>query len=92
MIFENNGDPTYLITSADLMERNLDRRVEVGTTIFDPLIQQELKTIFELYWSDNQKARVIDKKQKNKYRKVSESDVLIQAQREMYRYYANKLI
>ncbi len=92
MIFENNGDPTYLITSADLMERNLDRRVEVGTTIFDPLIQQELKTIFELYWSDNQKARVIDKKQKNKYRKVGESDVLIQAQREMYRYYANKLI
>lgn len=92
MIFENNGAPTYLITSADLMERNLDRRVEVGTTIFDPLIQQELKTIFELYWSDNQKARVIDKKQKNKYRKVGESDVLIQAQREMYRYYANKLI
>lgn len=92
MIFENNGNPTYVITSADLMERNLDRRVEVGTTIFDPSIQQELKTIFEIYWSDNQKARIIDKKQKNKYRKVGESDVLIQSQGEMYRYYSNKLL
>lgn len=92
MIFENNGNSTYLITSADLMERNLDRRVEVGTTIFDPSIQNELKTIFDMYWSDNQKARIIDKKQKNKYRKVGESDVLIQAQREMYRYYSNKLL
>lgn len=92
MIFENNGKPTYLITSADLMERNLDRRVEVGATIFDPSIQQELKTIFDIYWSDNQKARIIDKKQKNKYRKVGSSDVLIQSQREIYRYYSNKLM
>jgi polyphosphate kinase len=67
MIFENNGNPLYYISSFDWMERNLDKRIEVGAPIYDRVLQNELQTIFGLQWSDNQKSRVIDKKLKNKH-------------------------
>jgi polyphosphate kinase len=41
------------IGSADLMERNLDRRVEVTVPIEDPRLQAELVEAFEITWSDD---------------------------------------
>jgi len=66
-IFHNNGDPRVTISSADWMTRNIERRVEVGCPIYDPAIQQQIIHIFNLQWSDKTKARIIDKKQHNKY-------------------------
>ncbi len=66
LIFHNNGDEKYFITSSDLMTRNLERRVEVGVPIFDKEIQSELRNIFDLQWKDNVKARVLDKSLSNK--------------------------
>ena len=40
--FENDGDPDLLIGSADLMERNLDRRVEVLCHVRDPALRKRL--------------------------------------------------
>jgi polyphosphate kinase len=91
MIFENNGHPKYIMTSADLMERNLDKRIEVGTPILDPDIQQEFRTIFDIQWKDNQKTRIIDKKQRNKYRKTIDGDDPVRAQTALYEYYRDKL-
>ena len=42
------------------MTRNLDRRVEVATPIYDPEIKQELIDFFNLQWKDNTASRILD--------------------------------
>jgi len=44
---------TLLIGSADLMERSLDRRVEVLTPVRDPLLQSRLLEVLELCFADD---------------------------------------
>jgi polyphosphate kinase len=90
LIFENNGNPLYYISSADWMERNLDKRIEVGAPILDEALQQELQTIFGIQWSDNQKSRVVDKKLKNEYR-TNELETPIRSQMALYEFYKNLL-
>ena len=58
--FENDGDPTVLIGSADLMRRNLDRRVEVLAPVDDPALIARLRgEILQTYLDDNVKARLM---------------------------------
>ena len=55
--FENDGDPDLLIGSADLMERNLDRRVEALCFVRDPEIAHRLRhTVLETCLNDNSRA------------------------------------
>ncbi len=46
-------DPTY-ISSADLMTRNLDRRIELMTPIHDPELNERILHILHLQLADNQ--------------------------------------
>lgn len=68
-VFHNNGEPKYFISSADLMTRNIDFRVEVTTPIYDKSLQQVVQDVLDIQWCDNVKARVLDSKQSNQYRK-----------------------
>lgn len=86
MIFGNNGKPLYFLTSADWMERNLDKRIEVGCPVLSENLQRELDLIFNYQWRGNNKARIIDKKQKNKYREIGNNHSF-HYQEEMYKYY-----
>jgi len=54
-IFGRQDDPDFSIFlgSADLMERNLDRRVEVTVPIENPRLQSDLVEAFEITWRDD---------------------------------------
>ncbi len=51
--FHNNGDTLHFIGSADLMERNLDNRIEVVVPIKEHHIKQELDVVLEHLMRDN---------------------------------------
>jgi polyphosphate kinase len=86
MIFHNNGDELYLISSADWMERNLDRRIEIACPIYDKGIQKEIKDLINIQLKDNVKARVINEEQDNAY-VSSGSKEKIRAQFALHEYY-----
>lgn len=64
-IFHNGGARRYFISSADMMTRNIDYRVEVTCPVYDRDAQIMLDTIIEAQWRDNVKARVLDKNMSN---------------------------
>ncbi|RBP33184.1 polyphosphate kinase [Oceanihabitans sediminis] len=87
-IFCNNNDPKVYISSADWMTRNIDHRVEVSCPIYDEDIKQELIDTFNICWSDNVKARILNEKQNNKYKRNNKPKV--RSQFETYNYYLKK--
>ena len=50
--FENAGAPEFYMGSADMMRRNLLRRVEVITRVTDPKIQVELQEVLDACLAD----------------------------------------
>ena len=87
--FHNGGNELFFIGSADWLVRNLDRRVEVTTPIYDSEIQDNMREFLELQLKDNVKARVIDEKGKNKY--VLKKGKKIRSQIEQYNYFKSLL-
>lgn len=55
-VFGRGSDAKYFIASADLMTRNLRRRVEIACPIFAPAIQDQLRYLLDLQLQDNAKA------------------------------------
>jgi polyphosphate kinase len=58
--FVNGGHPKVYIGSADFMERNLDRRVEVLCPIIDPAMADHLRSVvLAAYLRDSYRGRVL---------------------------------
>ena len=55
-VFENGGNPEVLIGSADLMPRNIDKRVELTTPVKDARISARIQDILLNEWEDNQQS------------------------------------
>ncbi len=88
-IFYNHGFPKVYIGSADWMKRNLSRRIEVITPIYNEKIKQEILDIINIQLKDNVKARIIDRYDKNHYIK-DKNHQQIQSQLETYKYLKEK--
>jgi polyphosphate kinase len=71
LVFRNGGSPRYFLSSADFLPRNFDSRFEIVCPIYDPVLQQQLQQCLDIQWSDNTKARVLDKKLANQLVKSS---------------------
>jgi polyphosphate kinase len=88
-VFHNNGDELFFISSADWMTRNLDYRVEVAAPVYNESLKKELKNIVSFALRDNVKARVVNQKQNNAFRKGNGSKPF-RSQIELHKYYAEK--
>lgn len=86
----NGGKPQSWIMSADLMTRNLDRRVEVGIPIRDKQIYATLEDYFAIQWNDNAKARIIVPPFDNSYVPHREGEPEHRSQTELYHYFESK--
>lgn len=86
-IFCNGGKERCYISSADWMERNLRRRIEVACPIYDEKTVKRLKQILSFQWKDNVKARIHDQNKNNPYKKRAEGEELIRSQNETYDYF-----
>jgi polyphosphate kinase len=92
LVFCNEGDELYFISSADWMPRNLDRRIEVTAPIYSPEIKQELKDIIEIQLRDNAKARIINEAQDNPYKPGNPGEMSFRSQEITYQYYKKLLM
>lgn len=66
-MFANDGNPSVYISSADMMTRNIDHRVEVSLPIYDEKIKRQIIDILRLQSNDNCHARIIDEAHSNSY-------------------------
>jgi polyphosphate kinase len=82
-VFHNNGQPEVFMGSADWMNRNVYRRIEVCFPIYDSAIKQELLSMINIQLSDNVKARWIDSESYNA--PVAATGAAIRSQEAIYK-------
>ncbi|MDO5018107.1 MAG: polyphosphate kinase 1 [Lagierella massiliensis] len=80
-IFGDNED--IYIGSADLMTRNLVRRVEVIVPIYDEFIKNKIIEYMDIQWKDNTKARIMNSEGVYEKIPVEEGEELIDSQSKM---------
>jgi polyphosphate kinase len=88
-IFGNDGNEEMYLSSADLMTRNFEHRVEVGFPVLDKDVRQEIRDIVDFQLQDNVKARDITKLNNNKYHK-NKLTTKVRAQVQTYNYLKTK--
>jgi len=91
-IFHNKGNEDIYMGSADLMTRNLERRVEVLFPVNNEIHKREILDIINIYLADNMKATYINEKLENVPIKKLLSAEAIQSQVKVREYLKNRAI
>ncbi|MCE1190009.1 MAG: polyphosphate kinase 1 [Ignavibacteria bacterium] len=61
LYFYNNGAEDVFLSSADMMQRNLDRRVEVAFPVLEADFKQQIiNKVIKIFLADNEKARSLN--------------------------------
>ena len=84
-IFENGGDKKVYISSADLMTRNLDNRVEVACPIYQKNLKKQILDTIKISLNDNVKSRLINLNKQNEF--VENKNKKIRSQWDTYDYF-----
>jgi polyphosphate kinase len=77
--FGSGEDVSIYISSADLMTRNTEKRVEVASPIVNPILKKKILSMLNIMLNDNVKARKIN--DKGDYEKVIRGVDLIDSQK-----------
>lgn len=80
--FHHNGDRHIYLSSADMMTRNMIKRVEILFPILDPSLKDRLTDFLHLQMSDNAKARYQDNEGNYHYVSHNQGDPYIDSQLE----------
>ncbi|MCZ2102456.1 MAG: polyphosphate kinase 1 [Chitinophagales bacterium] len=88
-IFHNDGNPEVFLSSADWMTRNLHFRVETLFPVLDTNIIKTITECINIQLHDNVKARILNTKMNNKYKKNTE-DIAVRSQIETYYFIKRK--
>lgn len=88
--FHNGGDPRVYMGSADLMPRNLDRRIELVFPVEDAALRRRLLDILELMWKDNVNAR--EQNNRGEYVAVDSDGPAVNSQWELARQARQELL
>ncbi len=89
-IFHNNGEPEVYMGSADWMNRNIYRRIEVCFPVYDEQVKAEITAIINLQLQDNIQAVTLNEKLENV--KIDHGVPAIQSQRAVYELLDNKVV
>lgn len=80
--FHHNGDRHIYLSSADMMTRNMIKRVEILFPILDPSLKDRLTDFLHLQMSDKAKARYQDNEGNYHYVPYDQDDLYIDSQLE----------
>lgn len=85
--FANNGQEKVYLSSADMLSRNLNRRIEVAFPLYDEKHISEINAIIQMQLEDNTKRRIINHEGKSEL-DVPEINTVRRAQTEIYSWIA----
>ena len=86
--FYNEGEENVYLTSADWMERNLHRRIEVAFPVYSESLKRQIIDILKIQLNDNVSAVWVDENLNNVFKSnlASQGSKLIRAQEATYEY------